>query len=145
MQSILNNLTDASWWFTSIFPPLLIILLAKFWKYFFRTSRKLFRVTRARYLKKVKEKRLDDLLIQREMFSAQAAFNVFVTFISAGFIILVLNPYSGVSGKSIAYGIIISIPIMISEIFWLSKDGRVQDLIARRQRWLKGKKQAAHR
>lgn len=93
-------------------------------------------------MKKVKEKRLDDLLIQREMFSAQAAFNVFMTFVSAGFVILVLNPYSGVIGKSIAYGIIISVPILISEIFWLSKDGRVQDLIARRKRWLKGQKQA---
>ncbi|BDR09642.1 hypothetical protein CTR2_R29800 [Comamonas thiooxydans] len=141
MQSILNNLTDASWWFTSFVPALLIIFFPKLVKYAFKRSKKIFRSVRARHLWKVKGKRLDDLLIQREMFSEQAAFNVFMTFISAGFIILVLNPYSGMSGKSVAYGIIVSVPILISELFWLSKDARVQDLIVRRKRWLNGKKQ----
>lgn len=142
MQTIITNLTDPAWWFTSIFPPVLIMLFAKFWKNFFRTSKKIFRAKRARYLKVLKNKRLDDLLIQREMFSAHAAFNVFVMFISAGFIILVLNPNSSASGRSVAYGIIISVPIFISELFWLNKDARVQDLIARRKRWQKGKLQA---
>jgi hypothetical protein len=142
MQSILNNLTDASWWFTSFIPALLIIFFPKFIKSAFRKSKKLFRSSRAKYWGSVKQKRLDDLLIQRDMLSAQAAFIVFVMFISAGFIILVLNPYAGASGKSIAFVIIVTAPILISEFFWLSKESRVKDLIVRRKRWLKGKKQA---
>lgn len=142
MQTIFNNLSDLSWWFTSFFPTVLILLIPRVWRYFFGKIRGLSRFSRKRFLKKVKAKRLDDLMVQKEMLSAHAAFNFFAVWVSAGLVILLTNS-SSVSGKSsIGFSIVIAFPLLISEIVWLLKDARVDELIERRQRWLAGRKKA---
>lgn len=140
MQAIFNNLSDLSWWFTSFFPTAVILLIPRIWKYFFGRLRGFSRLSKMRYLKKMKVKRLDDLLVQKEMLSAHAAFNVFAVFVSAGLVILMISSSSGNDKSSIAFSILMAFPILISEIVWLVKDGRVDDLIKLRQRWLLGRK-----
>lgn len=145
MQTIFNNLSDLSWWFTSFFPTALILLMPRVWRYFFGKLRGLSRFSKKRYLDKIKPKRFDDLLVQKEMLSAHAAFNVFAVFVSAGLVILLTNNSSGSEKSSIAFSIIMAFPVLMSEIVWLVKDGRVDDLIKRRQRWLTGRKKAMRR
>lgn len=134
MESILNNLRDPAWWFTAFVPALLIMLVPRVWRYLSPIVRRLFRGSRAKSLRRVRELRRDDLLIQREMLSAQAAFFVFIMFVAVGLVLLVLSPFSTQPGVNRLFAFLLSLPIFWSEGVWLWKDVRVQELLKFRRR-----------
>jgi len=134
MQNILNNLSDPSWWFTAFFPVVLIFLAPKIWRWLVGQVRHVSRSSRARSLRRVRELRSDDLLISKEMLSAQASFVVFMLSVAVGLILLVLSPFTSQPGTNTVFVILLSIPVLTSELLWLIKDMRVQDLLRYRRR-----------
>lgn len=145
MDTILNNLSDPAWWFTAFVPTLAIILVPRLWRRLSPKIRQLFRRSRTRSLRRARALRRDDLLISKEMLSAQAAFFVFVMFVAVGLIVLVLSPLSARPGVNIQLVLVLSIPIFIAEIVWLLKDVRLQELLKFRRRWLAGRRVASTR
>ncbi len=128
MDTILENLLDVSWWVGQFLPVAMLALAAKVASYMGRRTKKALRGSKARKLRLVKSIRRDDLLISREMLKASALFVVFVvSLITAGVLLLFVGaPHQAVSV------IAASIPILWSEWAWLSQDGLVKEVLARR-------------
>lgn len=134
MQNILNNLSDPAWWFTAFIPTLAVLLTPKVWRFLVWLCRRFSRKVKAKSLRRVREMRGDDLLIAKEMFSAQASFVVFMLTVVVGLILLVLSPFTIQPSTSRIFMIFLAIPVLVSEVFWLMKDMRVHDLLKYRRR-----------
>ncbi|MCW5669395.1 MAG: hypothetical protein KIT86_07015 [Hydrogenophaga sp.] len=145
METILTNLSDPAWWFTAFFPAIAILLVPRLWRYCAPKIRRLFRGSRSRSLRRTRELRKDDLLLSKEMLSAQAAFFVFIMFVAVGLVLLVLSPLSIRPGVNSMFVFVLSVPILTSEVIWLLKDVRVQELLKYRRRWLAGRRLALSR
>ena len=134
MQNILNNLSDPAWWFTAFIPTLAVLLAPKVWRFLVGLCGRFSRKVRAKSLRRVREMRGDDILIAKEMFSAQASFVVFMLTVVVGLILLVLSPFTIQPSTSRIFMILLAIPVLVSEVFWLIKDMRVHDLLKYRRR-----------
>lgn len=145
MGNIINNLMDISWWFNNFFPIACVALIPKFSKVFLKKLRVHFRNFEAKFWIKNRHKSFDDLLMQKSMLSSQAAFNVFAIFASVGLLLLLTGNYVRGDKMSVIFIFAIAFPILTSEIVWLVKDGRVEDLIKRRHRWLVAQRKTVRR
>lgn len=145
MEAIVSNLSDPAWWFTAFVPGFVILLVPRLWRHLLPKIRQLFRRSRTRSLRRARTLRRDDLLIAKEMLSAQAALFVFIMFAAVGLVVLVLSPLSARPGVNIQLVLVLFIPIFIAEIAWLLRDVRLQELLKYRRRWLAGRRMASER
>jgi len=134
METIFINLLDPAWWFTAFFPAIAFILAPRAWRASVNGFRRYVRGSRARSLRHIRMSRRDDLLIARQMLSAQAAFFMFMMLVAVGLILLVLSPFTNQPSVSRVFVFFLSLPILVSELVWLLRDGRVGDLLKYRDR-----------
>ena len=130
METILANLADPSWWFSSFFPAVVIILLQRLFRPLWARTKIFLRTRRAKELSKIKRLRWDDMQITYEMQKAAALLVIFILSIVLALVSLLLSPVT----KSTLHVIIVSIPILWSELAWLSRDKLVKEVILYRKK-----------
>ena len=134
MQQILVNMSDPSWWFNGVFFILLGLFIAWCFKHAPKLLKKSYRNRQAKKLQRIKVDRWCQSTVQYQISKSQARFLVFIftcfTFVSW----LAYEPIKIIFNENFVLGMLLTSPIYIIEIFWLSKDSYVRELIKRRRK-----------
>ncbi len=133
METIFENLTNPSWWFTGVFFALLTKYVPELFKFLkkrlSRTSRSLSRLFLLKLKLKVKSSRHNIAAINYESVKAQSYFTLFLFTCCLYIVWFAFGSLAEIQKQSFLAFIILIMPIYIIEFIWLRQNMLALSLI----------------
>ena len=128
MNAIFNSVNDPSWWFSIIASTIMGLILAKIFSHTPAVIKKLFRRFIANRQIKIKNTRRNQSLVYYHIARANSYFLVFIIVCCLYLVWLISGSFLIIIKDSTLNGIVLSLPIYISEMIWLINDGYAKEL-----------------
>ena len=128
MNAIFNSVNDPSWWFSIVASTIMALVLAKIFAHPPAAIKKIFRRFIAMRQKKIKNTRRNQSLVYYHIARANSYFLVFIIICCLYLVWLISGSFLTIIKDSTLSGVVLSLPIYISEIVLLISDGYAKEL-----------------
>jgi hypothetical protein len=132
MEAIINNIGDPSWWFTGLFYTVLGVLLAKFSGEIPNALKGLLKGRIIRKKLKIKNERFNQSLVNYQIAKTNSYFIIFVIICCLYSTWLISGSFLSIVKGAPWLAAVLTIPIYIAEILWLSQDIYTIELVKSR-------------
>jgi len=131
MEEIIVKLQMPSFWFTGIFYLFLGIIIKFLLAMIPDAIRRYSRNSSAKSLRKIKNIRWNPYSVQYQIAIDRSFFLVFILICILYCILLVASPLTALLKQNFWVGMLLTLPIYVTEILWLNKASYVKQLIER--------------